>query len=287
MMLKTILITGTSTGFGKLSAITLAKEGHRVIAAMRNVSTRNAAAAADLKALPNVEVVEMDVASTGSVNAAMERALKKYGQIDVLINNAGIGAVGFLEATSIEQMKGIFEVNLWGYVRTIQAVLPAMRVKKSGLIINISSSFGILSVPYMAPYVGSKYAIEGMTESLQYEIKKYGIEAVTLMPGPFPTEIARRSQGSDRQEIVEAYGEGEVNRIKQFGGIMYAKIMEYQMDNQEVADAVKTLIDQKPGSRPAQTLVSRMADGIEQEFADSKIVVKTAWMEKSGFGDYI
>jgi len=286
-MSKIILITGTSAGFGKLITITLAKEGNSVIAAMRNTATTNATVAAELNALPNVEVVEMDVTSTDAVNTAIEKTVKKYGRIDVLVNNAGIGAVGFLEATSIEQMKSVFEVNLWGYIRTIQGVLPSMRRQKSGLIINVSSNLGILSVPYMAPYIGSKYAIEGMTESLRYEIKKYGIEAVTLMPGPFPTEIAGKSQGPDRPEIIEAYGEEEMNKIRQFGGIMYGKIMEYRMDNQEVADAVKKVIGLKPGTRPAQTLVSRMADGIEQEFANSKIGIKTEWMERSGFGEYI
>jgi NAD(P)-dependent dehydrogenase (short-subunit alcohol dehydrogenase family) len=285
-MSKTILITGTSAGFGKLIAITMAKEGHRVIAAMRNVTTKNAAAAAALNALSNIEVVEMDVTSTDSVNTAIGEAIKKYGQIDAQVNNAGIGAVGFLEATSIEQMKSVFEVNLWGYIRTIQAALPAMRQQGSGLIINISSSLGILSVPYMAPYVGTKYAIEGMTESLQYEIKKFGIEAVTVMPGPFPTEIAGKSLGPDRLEILGAYGEAEMNRMQQFGGIMYSKIMEYKIDNQEVADTVKKVIDLKPGTRPSQTLVSRMAAGIEQEFADSKVAVRKEWMERSGFGDY-
>jgi NAD(P)-dependent dehydrogenase (short-subunit alcohol dehydrogenase family) len=285
-MSRIILITGTSAGFGKLIATTMAKEGHSVVAAMRNVTTKNAAAAAALNALPNIEVVEMDVTSTDAVNTAIENTIKKNGRIDVLVNNAGIGAVGFLEATSIEQMKSVFEVNLWGYMRTIQAVLPAMRRQGAGLIINISSSLGILSVPYMAPYVGTKYAIEGMTESLQYEIKKFGIEAVTVMPGPFPTEIAGKSLGPDRLEMLEAYGEAEMNRMQQFGGIMYSKIMEYQIDNQEVADAVKKVIDLKPGTRPSQTLVSRMAAGIEQEFADSKVAVRKEWMERSGFGDY-
>lgn len=285
-MSKKILITGTSAGFGKLIAVTMAKEGHSVIAAMRNVTTKNAAAAAALNAFPNIEVVEMDVTSTDSVNTAIEKTVKKYGQIDVLVNNAGIGAVGFLEATSIEQMKSVFEVNLWGYIRTIQATLPVMRRQGAGLIINISSSLGILSVPYMAPYVGTKYAIEGMTESLQYEIKKFGIEAVTVMPGPFPTEIAGKSLGPDRIEILAAYGEAEINKMQQFGGIMYSNIMEHQIENQEVADAVKKVIGLKPGTRPSQTLVSRMANGIEQEFANSKVAVRKEWMEKSGFGDY-
>lgn len=286
-MSKKVLVTGTSTGFGKLIAVTLAKEGYSVVATMRHVGTHNGSVAAELHKLSNVEVIDMDVTNTTSVNVAIEKTLTKYGQIDVLVNNAGIAAVGLLEATSIEQMKSIFEVNLWGYIRTIQAVLPAMRTQKSGLIINLSSSFGILSVPYMAPYVGTKYAIEGMTESLQYEVKKYGIEAVTVMPGPFPTEIARRSKSADRPEIVSAYGEAETGKIQQFGAMMYAKMMEHQMDNQEVADAVKKVIGLAAGTRPAQTLVSRIGGGIEQEFADSKTAVKKKWMQRSGFGNFM
>lgn len=286
-MSKTILITGTSAGFGKLMATTLANEGHSVIAAMRNVSTKNLAVAAELNSIPNVEVVEMDVTSTESVNSAIEKTLKKYGQIDVLINNAGVGAFGFFEAYSIAQMQSIFEVNLWGYIRGIQAVLPSMRVHREGLIINISSTLGILSVPYLAPYSATKYAIEGMTEGLQYEIKKYGVEVVTVLPGPFPTEIAGKSAIPERQEILEVYGEDEMTKAQQFGGIMYNKIMEYKTDSQEVADAVKKLIDLKAGTRPAQTVVNRMTNGMEQEFADSKIAIKTEWMKRNGFVDYI
>uniref|UniRef100_UPI00131C9A6D SDR family NAD(P)-dependent oxidoreductase n=1 Tax=Pedobacter sp. L105 TaxID=1641871 RepID=UPI00131C9A6D len=115
-MSKTILITGTSSGFGKLMALDLAKKGNRVIAAMRNITTKNADIAKELGVIPNIEVVEMDVTSTASVNAAVETTVKKYGQIDVLVNNAGITGFGLFEATSIEQMKNIFEVNVWGSV---------------------------------------------------------------------------------------------------------------------------------------------------------------------------
>jgi NAD(P)-dependent dehydrogenase (short-subunit alcohol dehydrogenase family) len=285
-MSKTILITGTSTGFGKLMSITLANEGHRIVAAMRNVSGKNEAVAAALSEIPNVEVVEMDVTSTESVNAAVEKTLNKYRKIDVLVNNAGISGLGFFEATSVAQMKSIFEVNLWGAVRVIQAVLPYMRECKAGLIINISSTLGMLSAPYLAPYIGSKHAIEGITESLQYEIRQYGIDAVTVLPGPFPTDIGvKDGQGHDRQEIINAYGQEELGKVRKFGGIMSGNILAYKADNREVVEAVKKLIDLKAGTRPAQTLVNRMAGGIEQELADAKIDIKTEWMKRMGFAD--
>src|SRR3954471_10716937 len=112
-MSKTILITGTSSGFGKLMALDLAGKGHTVIAAMRSIATKNAGIAKELGAISNIEVVEMDVTSEASVNAAVEATVKKHGQIDVLVNNAGITGFGLFEATSIDQMKNIFEVNLW------------------------------------------------------------------------------------------------------------------------------------------------------------------------------
>ncbi|WP_078347680.1 SDR family oxidoreductase [Mucilaginibacter pedocola] len=191
-MSKTILITGTSAGFGKLMVLELAKKGYNVAAAMRNVESKNAAAAAELDALPNVTVVEMDVTSTASVDAAVKRTIAKYGTIDVLVNNAGITGFGPLEAFSVEQMKRMFEVNLWGTVRGYLAVLPHMREKRSGLIINITSGLGLISAPYIAPYIGTKYAVEGMTESIRYEVKEFGIEAVTLQPGAFPTGITEK-----------------------------------------------------------------------------------------------
>jgi NAD(P)-dependent dehydrogenase (short-subunit alcohol dehydrogenase family) len=286
-MSKTILITGTSSGFGKLMALTLAKEGHQVIACMRNVTGKNAGAAEGLNKLLNIDVIEMDVTSSRSVKRAVEKTLNKYRRIDVLVNNAGISGVGFFEATSIKQMKSIFEVNLWGAVRCIQGVLPSMRGHKTGLIINISSILGILSNPYLAPYIGSKYAIEGITESLQYEVRKYNIEAVTVLPGPFPTEIGFKDRhGHDKQQIIDAYGLDEFNNIQNFGRIMSDNILAYQADNQEVADAVKKLINLKHGTRPSQTLVNRMADGIEQELINSKIEIRAEWMKRMGFVGY-
>src|SRR5580700_2793251 len=119
-MSKTIFITGTSTGFGKLTAVTLAKAGHSVIAGMRGINGRNEAAAKELAALPNIEVVEIDVTSDASVKTAFEKMLAKYGNIDVLINNAAVSGFGLLEAYSINQVKNMFEVNFFGVLRTYQ-----------------------------------------------------------------------------------------------------------------------------------------------------------------------
>jgi NAD(P)-dependent dehydrogenase (short-subunit alcohol dehydrogenase family) len=287
-MSKTILITGTSSGFGKLMALDLAQKGHTVIAAMRNITTKNADIAKELAAIPNIEVAEMDVTSETSVNAAVEATVKKYGQIDVLVNNAGITGFGLFEATSIEQMKNIFEVNLWGTVRNVLAVLPSMREHRSGLIINITSGLGLITAPYLGPYNGSKWAIEGITETIRYELQDHGIETVTLQPGAYPTGISDKPEnGSDRAEITTAYGSEALDKIQKFGGIMYGKIEEYKMDPQEIADAVTKLVEMKPGTRPFYTTVNRVTDNLEQEYADTKTPYREEWIKRMGWGEWL
>jgi NAD(P)-dependent dehydrogenase (short-subunit alcohol dehydrogenase family) len=286
-MSKIILITGTSTGFGRLFTQTLAKEGHRVIAAMRGVNGKNAASAKELNALENVEVVEMDVTSEISVNAAVQTTLKKYGHIDILVNNAGVVGFGILEAVSIEQMKNLFEVNLFGLVRTYQAVLPSMRERKAGLIVNITSGFGLFAAPFVVPYNMSKFGAEALTEGIRHELRPFNIETVSILPGPFPTEIAGKAGfGPDKQDVVDAYGPDTMKSLEEFGGIMSGKIEEYKMNNQEVADALSTLVNMKDGTRPFQTVVNRIAEGVDQEYADSKQPYKDGMMKNMGWGNF-
>jgi len=286
-MSKTILITGTSSGFGKLTAITLAKEGHSVIAGMRGVSDKNAEVAKELNALPNIEVVELDVTNEDSVNTAVQQILKKYGQIDVLVNNAGVAGFGIFEATSVDQMKNIFEVNLFGIVRTYQAVLPSMREHRAGLIINISSAYGIFTTPFVVPYQMTKFGLEALTEGVRHEVKQYGIETVSILPGPFPTEIGGKvGFGPDKPEIVEAYGPEVQKAFEQFGGIMYDKMVEYKSDPQMVADGVLKLINMKNGTRPYQTPINPISEEIEQEYVDLKPSIKKRWLEKLGWSAY-
>jgi NAD(P)-dependent dehydrogenase (short-subunit alcohol dehydrogenase family) len=155
-MSSIILITGTSTGFGKLMTITLSNAGHTVIAGLRGVNGKNADAAKELSAIPNVDVVELEITSDESIRGAVDFALNKYGKIDVLINNAAVTGYGLLEAYSIDQVKNMFEVNFFSVLRTYQAVLPSMRQHKSGLIINITTGASGHTLPYMIPYFASK-----------------------------------------------------------------------------------------------------------------------------------
>jgi NAD(P)-dependent dehydrogenase (short-subunit alcohol dehydrogenase family) len=188
-MNKTVLITGTSTGFGKLTSITLANAGYTVIAGMRGTKGKNEAVAKELSLISNIEVVDIDVTQDESVKQAINAILAKHGKIDVLVNNAAVAGFGLLEAYSIDQIRQMFEVNFYGVIRMYQAVLPSMRKEKNGLIINITTGASGHTLPFMIPYFASKFGVETITEGLQDELKQFNIENVSIQPGVYPTEM--------------------------------------------------------------------------------------------------
>jgi NAD(P)-dependent dehydrogenase (short-subunit alcohol dehydrogenase family) len=282
-MSKTILITGTSTGFGKLMTKTLAGEGHTVIATMRGVDAKNAPAAKELAAIPNVEVVEMDVTSDASVNNAISKVLARHGQIDVLVNNAAIAGFGLLEAYSLDQIRNMFDVNFYGVVRTYQAVLPSMRKHKNGLIINITSGASGHTLPFMVPYLASKFGVESITEGLQDELSDYGIENVSIQPGVYPTEMNTGSKPglhADKAAIAAEYGEAAVNKMNAVGAGLFGKMAEFKMDPQTVADGVLALVTMKKGTRPLRYPLDAIAQGTDVEFINARAEIKKRWVAK-------
>jgi NAD(P)-dependent dehydrogenase (short-subunit alcohol dehydrogenase family) len=282
-MSKTIFITGTSTGFGKLTAITLAKAGHSVIAGMRGVNGRNEAAAKELSALSNIEVVEIDVTSDTSVKEAFEKVLTKYGHIDVLINNAAVAGYGLLEGYSIDQVKNMFEVNFYGVLRTYQAVLPSMRKAKNGLIINITSGASGHTLPFMIPYLASKFGVESITEGLQDELSEYGIENVSIQPGVYPTEMNNGSKAgvhADKGDIIAEYGDTATQKFNAMGTALFSKMAQFKMDPQTIANGILELVEMKKGSRPLRFPLDAVAQGTDQEFIDARAAIKTKWLAK-------
>jgi NAD(P)-dependent dehydrogenase (short-subunit alcohol dehydrogenase family) len=282
-MSKTIFITGTSTGFGKLTAITLAKAGHSVLAGMRGVNGRNGAAAKELSALSNIEVVEIDVTSDTSVKQAFEKVLTQYGHIDVLINNAAVAGYGLLEAYSIDQVKNMFEVNFYGVLRTYQAVLPSMRKAKDGLIINITSGASGHTLPFMIPYLASKFGVESITEGLQDELSEYGIENVSIQPGVYPTEMNNGSKAgvhADKADIIAEYGDTATQKFNAMGTALFSKMAEFKMDPQTIANGILELVNMKKGSRPLRFPLDAVAQGTDQEFIDARASIKTKWLAK-------
>lgn len=280
-MSKTIFITGTSTGFGKLTAVTLANAGHSVIAGMRNTKDKNAAAAEELGAIENIEVIDIDVTDDASVTQAIEKIIIKYGKIDVLINNAAVSGFGLLEGYSIDQVRKMFDVNVYSVLRMYQAVLPSMRKEKNGLVINITTGASGHTLPFMIPYIASKLVVESFTEGLQDELEAYGIENVSIQPGVYPTEMNNGSKAgihADKTTIIEEYGEAATEKFNAIGSALFGKMAQFDMNPQTIADGILELVSMKKGERPLRFPLDAIAQGTDKEFIEARANIKAKWL---------
>ena len=211
MASQVVLVTGCSSGFGELIAQTLARAGHRTFATMRGIADRNAAAAEKFRALAadehlELEVVEMDVASDASVARGVDQIIARAGRIDVVVNNAGISSSGPLEAFSVDQMAALLNVNALGPMRVNKAVLGGMRARRSGQIIWVSSTLGRVLRGRGGLYPASKWAAEGLAETLHHQVAPFGIDLTILEPDSYPTAHIYKLDGTPRiRTIVAAY----------------------------------------------------------------------------------
>jgi NAD(P)-dependent dehydrogenase (short-subunit alcohol dehydrogenase family) len=185
--MPTILITGASSGIGRATALRFQSEGWNVIATMREPS------ASDLAELDNVLVTRLDVTDTASIEATVNAGIHRFGTIDLLLNNAGYGAYGPLEAFSTDRIRRQFDTNVIGLLEVTKAVLPQMRALRSGTIVNISSIGGQITFPLGTLYHGTKFAVEGLSEALHYELEPLGIRVRIVEPGMIKTDFGGRS----------------------------------------------------------------------------------------------
>ena len=253
-MTKTILITGASTGFGRDTAETLARAGHKVFASMRDPEAKNRAHADALRGRA-IEVVELDVTDSQSVDRAVAAVIAKAGRIDVLINNAGVAAAGVSEAFTPEQATALFDVNVIGLHRVTRAVLPHLRRRNDGLIINIGSILGRVTFPFFGLYGASKFAVEALTDSFRYEVSQLGIDVALVQPSAYPTQMyASAAQPADtgRAEEYGTVGEIPAAMLQQFSTMLSGSDAPNPHD---IAEAVATLIAAPKGARPARTVV--------------------------------
>src|SRR5918995_6291414 len=186
---KVAMVTGSSSGIGFETALTLARNGFLTYATMRNLAkSDNIKAVADKDHLP-IRIVQLDVTDDTSVNQAVQSIIKETGRIDILVNNAGYALSGAFEDLSLEEIKNQYDTNFYGIIRTSQAVLPFMRKQRSGRIINISSGLGLFGFPSMSAYSSTKFAMEGLSESMAYELDQFGINVILIEPGVIRTNI--------------------------------------------------------------------------------------------------
>ena len=177
------IVTGSSSGIGLATSLALARNGYLTYATMRNLAKRDSIQSTAEKQHLSIRTVQLDVTDENSVKNAIQSILSESGRIDLLVNNAGYGLTGALEDIRIDEIRALYETNLFGVIRVTQAVLPTMRKQGSGRIINISSGAGRIGYPGGSAYVSSKFALEGLSESMAYEIEQFGIRTVLVEPG--------------------------------------------------------------------------------------------------------
>ncbi|MCR9171105.1 MAG: SDR family oxidoreductase [bacterium] len=261
---KVILVTGTNSGFGYLTTQLLAGKGHTVYAAMRNASSKNKERFEELNATENVSAIEIDVTNSENVASAIKAIIEKEGRLDVVVNNAGYFGGGLAEAYTDKDVADMFDVNLLGVWRTIKNALPQMRAQNDGLIINISSVLGRFSAPFMTVYNSTKFAVEGLSEGLHYELRPLGIDVALIEPGAFPTEIFHKTAMGSDQNVSAGYGE-IANIPEQVSAGMGQMFESLQPNPQMVPEAILGLIETPKGSRPLRTVV----DGMTGKFAEN------------------
>lgn len=199
-MTQTIFITGSSSGLGHATAKLFHAKGWNVIATMRNPDAET-----DLAQLDGVLVTRLDVQDDASITAAVDAGLARFGRIDALLNNAGYGAYGPLEATPLEKIRRQFDVNVLGLLATTKALLPHFRAQRDGLIVNVSSMGGRITFPLGTLYHGSKFAVEGLSEALHYELGPLGIRVKIVEPGGIRTDFGGRSFDFSNDETLTEY----------------------------------------------------------------------------------
>jgi NAD(P)-dependent dehydrogenase (short-subunit alcohol dehydrogenase family) len=259
-----VLVTGTSSGFGRLIAETLARKKFQVFATMRNVNSRNAPAAREIAELADreslsLQTLELDVTDDGSVESAVSEVVAKCGRIDVLVNNAGYGIMDLAESVPVAQAQRQFDTNFFGVLRMNRAVLPAMKRQGNGLLLHVSSGAGRLAIPGMALYCASKFAMEALAEVYRYELASLGIDSVVIEPGAYATPIMGKLDKGEDPGRKTGYGE-----MAQVPKKLKAKIGSSRANPQEIADVVLRIIETPAGQRQLRYRVGPGGPGVQR-----------------------
>jgi NAD(P)-dependent dehydrogenase (short-subunit alcohol dehydrogenase family) len=262
-----VLITGTSAGFGKAAVKLFASEGWNVIATMRSP-----AAETELGLLPDVLVTRLDVQDRGSIDAAIAAGIARFGRIDALINNAGFGLFGVFEETAREKVEEQFAVNVFGVMDVTRAILPHFREQKSGLILNVSSGAGVFTLPMLSLYCSSKFALEGFSEALSYELASQNIVVKIVEPGGvISTDFGKRSGAEAVQNGALADYAPFVERTSAiFGGLRAARLASSEDVVQVIFGAATdgTAQLRYVASQDIQPLVKARRETSEKEYVE-------------------
>ena len=255
-----VLITGSSSGFGKMTVLTLLAKGHKVTATMREPEGRNKKHASELRE-KGATVLEIDVTDDESVTTGVQKAIASTGKVDVLINNAGIGVVGWQEAFTIENFKALFDLNVFGVQRMNRAILPHMKETGGGSIVYISSLLGRFALPFFGPYNATKHAVEALADNYRVELSQFGIETLVVQPGGFGTDFTTRLMPASDRERAQSYGPGANAPEEMMAGFDKNYASDTAPNPQMVPDAIARLLELPRGQRPIRTVVDGMGMG--------------------------
>ena len=259
-MSNKILVTGANGEFGKLTVKKLLNDGHTVVGSIRDPYGRNKSSTDDLKAA-GAYIVEIDVTNDNSVMQGVKSTIKILNGIDVVVNNAGIGAFGIQETFTDKDWQKLFDVNVFGVQRINRAILPHMRAKKSGLLVHISSLIGRMALPFWGPYSASKWALEALAEAYRIELSKYGIDSCIIEPGAYPTsffEGLMKPGDHLRNTSYEGFDQEANTFFADFGNALASNA---EQNPQNVADAISILINTSAAQRKFRTVVDKMGMG--------------------------
>jgi NAD(P)-dependent dehydrogenase (short-subunit alcohol dehydrogenase family) len=228
------VVTGSSSGIGLATSLALSKNGYRTYATMRDLAKRDSIQSVADKQHLSIRVVQLDVTDENSINNAIQSILSESGRIDLLVNNAGYVLTGAFEDIGIDEIKALYETNVFGVIRVTQAVLPIMRKQRSGRIINISSGAGRVGYPGDSAYVSSKFALEGLSESMAFEVEQFGIKTVLVEPGFIRTSIGENIAIAKKSQRPNSTYSQMMQRMSSYRG----KMLENAPDANLVADVV-------------------------------------------------
>jgi NAD(P)-dependent dehydrogenase (short-subunit alcohol dehydrogenase family) len=293
-MKQVIVITGASSGFGRLSANALAKAGHTVYASMRGTTGRNAAQVADVEKFArdnsvDLRAIELDVGSQESVDAAIARVVAEQGRLDVVMHNAGHMVFGPAEAFTPEQLAELYDVNVLSTQRVNRAALPQLRKQEKGLLVWVSSSSSAGGTPpYFAPYFAAKAGMDAMAVVYARELARWGIETSIIVPGAFTggtNHFAHSGSPADRARVAE-YEAGPYAGFGEQIQKAFAAIVPPEADASSVADAIVRVVDTPFGKRPFRVHVDPTEDGADVAFAVIDRI-RNEMLHRVGFSDLL
>jgi NAD(P)-dependent dehydrogenase (short-subunit alcohol dehydrogenase family) len=293
-MKQVVVITGASSGFGRLSAYALAKAGHAVYASMRGTTGRNAAQVADVEKFArdndvDLRAIELDVGAQESVDAAIARMVAEQGRLDVVIHNAGHMVFGPAEAFTPEQLAELYDVNVLSTQRVNRAALPQLRKQGKGLLVWVSSSSSAGGTPpYLAPYFAAKAAMDAMAVVYARELSRWGIETSIIVPGAFTGGTNHFAHSGSPLDVARV-AEYEAGPYKGFGAQIrdaFAAIVPPEADASSVADAIVRVVDAPFGKRPFRVHIDPTEDGADVAFAVIDRV-RNEMLHRVGFSDLL